>query len=73
MKNEDRFTERAKRVFDLAHESAAELGHGYVGSEHILLGIARDGGGAAAKILREAGPVCNLSMPNSFCTRNFLI
>ncbi len=55
MKNEDRFTERAKNVFDLAHETAAELGHGYVGSEHILLGLAQDGGGAAARILREAG------------------
>ena len=55
MKNEDRFTERAKNVLNLAHESAAELGHGYVGSEHILLGLAADGGGAAAKILREAG------------------
>ncbi len=55
MKNEDRFTERAKRVINLAHESAADLGHGYVGSEHILLGIALDGGGAAAKVLRDAG------------------
>ncbi len=55
MKNEDRFTERAKHVFDLAHESASQLGHGYVGSEHILLGLARDGGGAAARVLREAG------------------
>ncbi len=55
MKNEDRFTERARNVLNLAHESAAELGHGYVGSEHILLGLAADGGGAAAKILRKAG------------------
>ena len=55
MKNEDRFTERAKEVFNLAHEKAAQLGHGYVGSEHILYGIVAEGGGAAAKILREAG------------------
>lgn len=55
MRYEDRFTERAKHVFELAHESAAELGHGYVGSEHILLGIAADGGGTAAKVLRDNG------------------
>ncbi|MGM9522414.1 MAG: ATP-dependent Clp protease ATP-binding subunit [Oscillospiraceae bacterium] len=55
MKFEDRFTERAKNVLNLAHESAAELGHGYVGSEHILLGIAADGGGSAAKVLRDSG------------------
>ena len=55
MKFEDRFTERAKNVLSLAHEAAAGMGHGYVGSEHILLGIAMDGGGSAAKVLREAG------------------
>jgi ATP-dependent Clp protease ATP-binding subunit ClpC len=55
MKFEDRFTERAKNVFELAHESAAELGHGYVGSEHILLGIVKDNGGSAAKVLRDNG------------------
>ncbi len=55
MKFEDRFTERAKSALSLAHESAAELGHGYVGSEHILLGIAMEGGGSAAKVLRDSG------------------
>ena len=55
MKFEDRFTERAKNVLNLAHEAAANMGHGYVGSEHILLGIASDGGGSAAKVLRDAG------------------
>ena len=55
MRFEDRFTERAKSVLTFAHEAAAELGHGYVGSEHILLGIARDGGGAAARVLRNNG------------------
>ena len=55
MRSEDRFTERAKNVFSLAHEAAATMGHGYVGSEHILLGILRDNGGAAAKALRMSG------------------
>ncbi len=55
MRYEDKFTERAKRVFELAHDSAAELGHGYVGSEHILLGICLDGGGAAARVLKNNG------------------
>jgi ATP-dependent Clp protease ATP-binding subunit ClpC len=55
MRFEDRFTERAKNVLDLAQAAAAELGHGYVGSEHILLGLSREGGGVAAKVLRESG------------------
>ena len=40
---EDRFTERAKTALNLAQEAAVELGHGYVGSEHILLGLSREG------------------------------
>ncbi len=55
MRFEDRFTIRAKDALNLAHEAAAELGHGYVGSEHILLGLAREKGGVAAKVLQEAG------------------
>ena len=55
MRFEDRFTERAKNAFELAQAAASELGHGYVGSEHILLGLSREGGGVAAKVLREAG------------------
>ena len=55
MRFEDRFTERAKNVLDLAQAAASELGHGYVGSEHILLGLSREGGGVAAKVLRESG------------------
>ncbi len=55
MKYEDRFTEYAKNVLNIAHETAAELGHGYVGSEHILVGIASEGGGTAARVLRENG------------------
>jgi len=55
MRFEDRFTERAKNVFELARSAATELQHDYIGSEHILLGLSREGGGVATKILREAG------------------
>ncbi len=55
MKFEDRFTERVNKALNIAHESASRMGHGYVGTEHILLGIAAEGGGAAARILRDDG------------------
>lgn len=54
MRFEDHFTIRAKDALHLAHEAAAELGHGYVGSEHILLGLAREKGGAASRVLLDA-------------------
>ena len=53
--NETRFTQRAQTALRLAHECSAELGHGYVGSEHLLLGLAREGSGVAAKVLLAAG------------------
>ena len=55
MNFQDRFTERAKKALSLAHEAASELGHGYVGTEHILLGISREDGGVAAKVLGDSG------------------
>jgi ATP-dependent Clp protease ATP-binding subunit ClpC len=55
MRYEDRFTERAKYALTLAHEAAAGMGHGYVGSEHILLGLVRERDGVAAKVLRKDG------------------
>ena len=55
MRFDDRFTERARNAFELAQAAASELGHSNIGSEHILLGLSREGGGVAAKILREAG------------------
>ena len=51
---EKRFAPRGENVLRLAQEAAAELGHGYVGCEHILLGILRDGG-VAERALGEAG------------------
>ncbi len=53
--NETRFTERAQTALRLAQEGSAELGHGYVGTEHLLLGLAREGKGVAAKVLQGAG------------------
>ena len=55
MNNSDRFTERAKSAIEKAQAAAEELGHSYVGSEHLLLGIIREGGGQGAKVLRENG------------------
>lgn len=52
---ENRFTSRAEQVLRNAHESAAEMGHGYVGSEHLLLGLLREGEGISAKVLKTAG------------------
>lgn len=49
------FTAGAETALRLAQESAAELGHSYVGTEHLLLGIAREGRGPGARILSSAG------------------
>jgi len=51
----DRFTDRAKNALCLAYDSACELGHGYIGTEHILLGLNREPGGAAALTLYKHG------------------
>jgi ATP-dependent Clp protease ATP-binding subunit ClpA len=48
-------TPRVKKVLQLALREAVHLGHNYIGTEHILLGILRDGSGRAAKILTDAG------------------
>ncbi|MBQ9857658.1 MAG: ATP-dependent Clp protease ATP-binding subunit ClpC, partial [Oscillospiraceae bacterium] len=55
MRFEDRFTENAKSVLSSAQEAAMELGHGYVGTEHLLLGLARLESCAASRILNENG------------------
>ncbi len=45
------FTPRAKKVLDLAHDEAQNLGHGYIGTEHILLGLLQEQEGVAAQVL----------------------
>ncbi len=52
---QNRFTERARKALALAQEAAGSFGHSYVGSEHLLLGLLREGGGPAAKALTAAG------------------
>ncbi|MBP7868698.1 MAG: hypothetical protein KA002_01400, partial [Firmicutes bacterium] len=47
------FTERAQRVLILSQEEARKLGHNFVGTEHILLGLAREGQGVAARALQN--------------------
>ena len=47
------FTNRAKKAIELADELAVELGHNYVGTEHILYGLAKEGVGVASKVLEE--------------------
>jgi ATP-dependent Clp protease ATP-binding subunit ClpC len=49
------FTPRAKKVLELAVEEARLLGHNYIGSEHLLLGLIREDEGIAGKILRNLG------------------
>ncbi len=49
------FTEKARMALSHAHDIACELGHGYIGSEHLLLGLAREGSGVAAKVLADNG------------------
>ena len=53
--NTREFTEKARSALRLAHEAAAKLGHGYVGSEHVLLGLLREPEGVAARVLRAGG------------------
>ncbi len=49
----DRFTDRARKVMGLAREEAQKLQHQYIGTEHLLLGLAREGSGVAANVLRN--------------------
>ena len=49
------FTEKSRKALNIAHDSACELGHGYVGSEHLLLGLIKEDTGVAAKALSDAG------------------
>ncbi len=51
----DRLTDRALRAVSLAHEEAACLKHNHTGTEHLLLGLLREGGGVAAKVLAGVG------------------
>ncbi len=49
------FTPRAKKVLELSLREALQLGHNYIGTEHILLGLIREGEGVAAQVLQKLG------------------
>ncbi|WP_119069834.1 ATP-dependent Clp protease ATP-binding subunit [Aggregatilinea lenta] len=51
----ERFTQRARRVLSLAQEEAERMQHNYIGTEHLLLGLMREEGGVAGRVLRELG------------------
>ena len=53
--NENKFSPRAEEALRLSQEAAGELGHGYVGTEHLLLGLIREEEGVAHTVLTEAG------------------
>merc|ERR1711912_105057 len=49
------FTPRAKRVLEMSLDEARQLGHNYIGTEHLLLGLIREGEGVAARVLENLG------------------
>lgn len=55
MRNSDRLTRRARFAIGEAYNAAAELGHSYVGTEHMLAGLLREGEGLACRVLTRAG------------------
>jgi len=55
----DKFTERARKALHLAQEEARRLQHNYIGTEHLLLGLIREGDGVAAKVLSSLGVELN--------------
>src|SRR5689334_16016326 len=51
----EKFTERARKVLTLAQEEAQRFNHNYIGTEHLLLGLVREGDGVAARVLGNMG------------------
>ena len=49
----DRFTDRARKVMGLARQEAQRLGHDYIGTEHVLLGLIQEGNGVASDVLKS--------------------
>ncbi len=54
-----KFTERARKVLSLAQEEAQRFNHNYIGTEHLLLGLVREGDGTPAKVLNQLGVELN--------------
>jgi len=55
----EKFSERARRVLTIAQEEARQMNHSYIGTEHVLLGLAREEEGVAAKVLTNLGVSLN--------------
>ena len=55
MKSNEKFTQRAELAIEKARTAAGELGHSYVGTEHLLLGILQESVGLGARVLRARG------------------
>ncbi len=51
----ERFTDRARKVMQLANQEAQRFNHEYIGTEHILLGLVKEGSGVAANVLKTLG------------------
>jgi ATP-dependent Clp protease ATP-binding subunit ClpA len=51
----ERFTDRARKVMQLANQAAQRFGHEYIGTEHVLLGLMKEGSGVAAHVLKNLG------------------
>src|SRR5690242_7425886 len=51
----EKFTDRARKVLTLAQEEAQRFNHNYIGTEHLLLGLIREGDGVAARVLKNLG------------------
>ena len=54
------FTEKSREALKLAHDAACRLGHRYVGSEHLLMGLIEEGSGVAWRALSDAGITSDL-------------
>ena len=59
------FSENSTRALNLALEAARQFGHGYIGTEHLLLGLLRADGGVSSKVLLDAGLTDELSLKES--------
>ena len=55
MKNTERFTLRAQKAIECAYDASRRLGHSYVGTEHLLIGLIQEGEGLACRVMRRAG------------------
>ena len=62
----ERFTDRARKVMQLANQEAQRFNHEYIGTEHILLGLVKEGSGVAANVLKNDSPTESCSI-NCFC------